>query len=130
MIPEYSIELRFEGNDLDQDNLTSEMGLTPSHLRITKDGLHLWAYNGSDKFDEPIYWHSFEEGFSFLLDKLEGLEDIIKKYRDQYSAYFWCGHFFSDYNGKLTFSPLLLERIAKLKIEIILHSYYSKSDEE
>jgi hypothetical protein len=84
----------------------------------------IWAYDGSERFDEPIYWPSFEVGFIFLLDKLEDRFSAIAELKNQFVVRFWCGHFQFGPDGGPTLSPNLLERLAAAGIEVFIDTHF------
>ncbi len=57
----FSVEFRVMCDSEFADAVISEMGLVASHLRYTNDKF-IWGYDGTDKYDEPIYCTTSKKG--------------------------------------------------------------------
>lgn len=125
---EFSVELRIEGTDLSIHSITEKLNLIPSHTREatdTKAGL-IWGYNGSDLYDEPIYWESLETGLEFLLGKIYPFEKQIRDYSTKYEVYFYCGHFHSGFDGGPYLPISILGKLAKFGIGVYIDTYFAE----
>lgn len=133
---EYLVELRISGAELVPAAVTKDLGLEPSLVREVGErrgerkvwDQALWAYNGSPSAT-PKHWASFEEGLTFLLDKLEPLRTQIEIYRTKYEIVWWCGHFQSSFDGGPTFSAGLLRRLADFGVALYIDNYFSGAHE-
>jgi len=134
---EYSVELRIHGQDLNPEIITNDLGLTPSrkYKRGDKRGdgewdEGMWGYDGTDRYDEPVYWRSLEEGLLFLLNKLYPVIDKLGEYRVKYELILWCGHFQSSFDGGPTFSPHLLKKLGEFGVTLFIDNYFSEPSED
>ena len=132
---EYTVELRISGAELVPTTITEALGLEPSLVRQVGEqrgagkvwDQALWGYNGFAA-DNPKSWTSLEEGLAFVLDKLEPLRNEIEKYKQQYDAVWWCGHFQSSFDGGPMLSAKLMRRLADFGVDLYLDNYFVDSD--
>lgn len=131
----YTVELRLWGDALDPDLVTKETGLQPCQTRRTGQPIgtrrtystNMWAFNGeSDEYGRN--WESLEEGLTFVLNALAGFEHHFVRYRDEYRATWWCGHFQSSFDGGAVLSAPLLGRLAAFGVDLFIDNYFDQSE--
>lgn len=132
-VHEYSVQFRIlvPGNTV--EFISEKTGLQPSHVRyIDKTDESIWGYNGSDEFDYSIRWENFEDGLEFVLDKLEPLRETLDEFisAEKNTCVWWCGHFYSSFDGGPTLSPKLLRRLGDFGVELYIDNYWSSKPEE
>ena len=131
---EYMVEFRISGAELVPATITQALGLEPSLVRQVGErrgegkvwDKALWGYNGFPG-DTPKSWASLEDGLRFVLDRLEPLRSEIDKYKQEYDAVWWCGHFQSSFDGGPTLSAKLMRRLADFGVELYIDNHFVDS---
>lgn len=129
----YSVEFRVFG--LDPALVSRELALRPCQTRTKGDERipgrgdpDMWAYNGTDKTE--VFWGTLEEGVSFTLESLWPLREVIAKYKELGAqVIWWCGHFYSSFDGGPTLSPGLLKKLGEFGAELFIDNYFSEPSE-
>jgi hypothetical protein len=119
---EFTVEFRIRCEAEFADSVTSHMGLKASHERYYEDKF-IWGYDGTDKYDEPVYWNDLEEGLNFVMTKLESKLEIIRSLSKQHECIWWCGHFLDTPNEGSILSSHCLKRMAEFGIDYFLDTY-------
>lgn len=135
---EYTVEFRIFGKELVPSDVTNELGLQPSQVRNAGDRRDshtswqesLWAYDGCPASSGVKTWDSLEDGLRFVLLKLSPLKDKINSYSPRFGVIFWCGHFYSSFNGGPTLSPGVLRLLGEFGVEVFIDTYFSPEPEE
>lgn len=133
---EYTIELRITGAALVPASVTATLQLEPSLVREVGERRSavqvwdeaLWAYDGFPG-ESSHNWSSLEEGFHFLLDKLEPLKTQIEEYKQDHEVFFWCGHFQSSFDGGPKLSAKLFRRLADFGVDVFSDNYFFEPEE-
>lgn len=132
----YTVELRFVGDDLDPDAITSELALPPSVMNSLRTPLPgrvrrpLWGYNGHDDPAFQAEWSSLEEGLNFLVGRLSAIRPNIVGLAGRYEGLWWCGHFQTSFDGGPTLSPQLLRLLSAFECSLFLDNYHVNDEEE
>jgi hypothetical protein len=130
----YLASLRISGDPLNIREISSELGIEPTQVRIKgqprtgkKDvwGDSMWEYEV--RHDGKTDWPSLEDALLNLLSNLSSKRKILRRYQRQFRVCIFCGHFFSSFNGGPTFSPSLLKKLGDLEIELFIDTYSRQS---
>ncbi len=88
----------------------------------------MWAYNGTD--EQHVSWDSLEKGLNFVLNKLWPHLDTIASYKEMGAQLiWWCGHFYSSFDGGPSLSPTLLKKLGEFGAELYIDNYHSNDNE-
>ena len=128
---EHSVEFRISGAALVPATVTTALKLEPSLVREVGErrgatrvwDKALWAYDGFAG-QHSNCWSSLEDGFHFLLDKLEPLKTRIEEYKQDHDVFFWCGHFQSSFDGGPKLSAKLLRRLADFGVDVYIDNHF------
>lgn len=125
----YTVELRIVGENLDLDDVTRTIGITPSQVRRKGEhrsknstwtrnmwGLDVLPPNGSE-------WNSLEDGLAALMNRIRPHQSQIQSYLPANELYVWCGHFTSSFDGGPTLSANILKSIGDLGAQLCLDTY-------
>lgn len=128
----YTVELRVSGLNLDPDEVTKTLGLSPSQVRRKGERrgenfsctTNIWAFevlppDGCD-------WPSLEEALSAMLAAVGPIRSKLQSYSPTNDICLWCGHFTSSFDGGPTLSPALLKSLADFGIELFLDTYCTR----
>ena len=125
----YTVELRVAGKNLELEQVTRTLGVTPTQVRRkgerkserstwTED---MWSFEvlppGRDG------WASLEDGLIALLRIFGPIQDRLHPYSSANNVFIWCGHFTSSFDGGPLFSPGLLKSLGDFGVELILDTY-------
>jgi hypothetical protein len=135
---EYTVEFRILGKELIPSVVTEELGLQPSQVRNAGDRRDtnsrwqeaLWAFDGYPTSSGVRTWDSLEDGLRFVLLKLSPLKEKINSYSPRFRVIFWCGHFYSSFNGGPTLSPDVLRLLGEFGVEVFIDNHFSPEPEE
>jgi hypothetical protein len=124
----YTVELRIFG--LEPELVTRDLALGPCQTwhkgieRIRgKTDPDMWAYNGT--IEKERAWESLDEGLSFVLDKVWDHREAVAKYMQAGArVLWWCGHFYSSFDGGPSLSPGLLGKLGGFGVELFIDNYY------
>jgi len=133
MAHEYTVELRFLGDDLDPEEITKALKLTPSSLWAAGDPSPVryqphWSYNGHDAPGFSEHWADLDAGLSFLLGRLDNRLPEIRLIAQNYQAVWWCGHFQSSFGGGPMLSSRALSDLARSGIPLFIDCYFSDAE--
>jgi hypothetical protein len=129
----YTVELRFTGDTLDLAEVGQRLNLQPSSSsppHRTRKGRAFWAYNGHDQPGFQAEWESLEQGLDFLLNILSPHQSAVIELSRRYTAWWWCGHFQSSFDGGPILSPGLLTRIAAYGVQLAIDNYFSSDADD
>lgn len=130
----YTVELRIEGRDVVPSAISAQLHRQPTYAReagelrgkTKKFEYGLWSYAGEGVgTNSERKWTSLEEGLLHVMEQLLPVHARIRSYADKFDVYWWCGHFQSSFDGGPTFSPNLLEQLAKFGFPLSLENYFS-----
>ena len=134
-VSEYTISLRFFGDDLNPEEISSQLGAQPSTScrkgdvfhgkkgdRIEKTGA--WLLRASTKPGE-----SFEPLIDALLNGLTQDMQIWKSLATKYDGDLYCGVWLSESNQGMELSPGLMARLGERGLRLGL-DIYAKADED
>jgi len=131
----YTVELRFEGDQLEPSEISAQLGLNPcgalSPAQAQSDKRKrrpYWGYNGDEEEGFQAEWEDLEEGLQFLLKHLAPKKAGIIALARQFKGIWWCGHFQSSFDGGATLSPELLTELGSYGIPLYIDNY-SDDDE-
>jgi len=130
----YTVELRIDGEGLDPEQVTDDLGVAPSQAR--KKGAYrgqhsIWDTNTWSLEVTPAgqdSWSSLEDGLASLLDVIAPIRGKIQSYLQApgNDVYIWCGHFTSSLSGGPTLSAALLKSLGDLGTSLRICSYHSE----
>jgi len=128
-VDEYHICLRFFGDDLDPDAVSSVLGVQPTSScrkgdlfrgkvseRIEKTGK--WLLRLPEKPGEP-----FEPQIDALLNTLTQDLSVWRTLTQKYNADLFCGVWLRNWNRGMGLSPQLMARLAERGLELGLDIY-------
>jgi hypothetical protein len=127
----YSVDLTIAGDDLDEAEVSTKLGLQP--LVFLKKGEPLgperrrqqsvWSFDVRPSPDNPE-WHSLEDGLKSLVERLLPLKDDLRELRRRYSTEAHCGHFGTGFGGGPSISPETLQLLADLGLTLTIKTYW------
>ena len=129
----YSVELRIVGDDLEESEVSSVLGLRPTlfHKKGEQKSPTLqmnqsvWSFEVCSSPGNPE-WKSVEEGLASLLGTLLPLKDFLDELKQRYSVMICCGHFASGFGGGPSLSPEILRSLAALEVKLSISTYWSE----
>jgi Domain of unknown function (DUF4279) len=130
----YSVELRFFGDALDPEEISSVLGLQPSTYSSKDEPLlgrqrqPFWGYNGCEHPDFQVEWVSLEDGLAFVADRLLVRKSEIIELSNRFDGLWWCGHFQGSFDGGPTLSPQILDAVASFRCALYIDNYFSCDD--
>jgi hypothetical protein len=127
----YTVELRISGDQLDPNDVSRTLGITPTQVRIKGERRNqnsvwqenVWCYEVFPEEGES--WPNLEEGLNKLLSVIRPVQNQLQSYSSGNKICLWCGHFTSSFDGGPTFSPALLRCLADNGIALELDTYRS-----
>jgi hypothetical protein len=132
----YTVELRFSGDQLEPSEISARLGLQPSfvysqsqNLSSTRKRRPCWGYNGQEKEGYQIEWASLEDGFIFLFKILNSKKSEIIALSRQFDGVWWCGHFQASFDGGPKLSSEILAEIANYGIPLYIDNYFVDDSE-
>ena len=134
---EYTVELRFYGDNIDVANISNYLGLLPTNS-LTPRTLNpnsrpikpFWGYDAQPDREKYIMWNSLEEGFEFVWKNLRSKKSEIVSLSQKFEGIWWCGHFQASFDGGPTLSPSFLAEIASYTLPIYLDCYFVSNKQE
>ena len=129
----YLVSLRISGNALDPSEITSELGIEPTQVRIKGQQRpggksvwdeSMWEYEATPG-DNEREWRSLEEGLRQILSLFTSRQQLLQGYQQRFRVCLFCGHFTSSFNGGPTFTPTLLKELGDFGVELFLDTYRS-----
>lgn len=127
----YTVELRFEGSNLEPSEITKRLNLEPSNAfsktnsnSVYRKRRPYWAYNGQHEGGFNQEWTCLEDGLAFLNNILWSRKSLIISLASEYEGVWWCGHFQSSFDGGPTLSPKLLIEIGSYQIPLSIDNYF------
>jgi Domain of unknown function (DUF4279) len=135
-VDESSVSLRFFGNDLEPDTITTILGVCPTKSYRKGDVFRGKKYDYIQKIGSWRYHHtrrcaeiSLEEQLNSLFDLIAVDLDVWRDLTTKFKADLFCGLWLKEWNRELDFSPAILMRIAERGLRISL-DIYCESDED
>lgn len=124
----YTVELRISG--LDPMVITADLKLSPCQTWAEGIERHrgraypnMWAYNGTEHTE--YWWNSLNEGIEFMLSKLWSYRQAISDYKERGARLiWWCGHFYSGFDGGPSLPDTLLSRLGEFGAELFIDNYH------
>jgi Domain of unknown function (DUF4279) len=128
---EYSVELRFTGEELVPSEITTRLGLHPTNFFIhgmnypnARGRMPFWGYDAQGDREHYRGWGSLEEGFEFVCRELRSKKAEIIKLSQEFKGLWWCGHFQSSFDGGPTFTPSFLLEIASYGLPLVIDNHF------
>lgn len=126
---ETHVSFRFIGPQVDPDEVTSRLGLSPmeAHKAGEPDPKHptrthstgFWAIDSGVSTVDPIDVH-----ISRLLDQLEPRAEALAELRDMgYTGNLYCSYFMFQESGRIQMGSPTLSRIASLNLTLTIDTY-------
>ncbi len=128
-VSEYTISLRFFGEDLDPDVLSAQLGGIPTNPCCKGDVVKGKTYTRIEKYGRWLKSIDGKPGDSFepLIDGLlDGLSPDLELWRDlskRYDGDLYCGIWLGDDNQGMELSPRLMARLAERGLRLGLDIY-------
>ncbi len=130
---QYSVALRFSGDDLDPNFVSEKLQLTPAQAWKKGEDARPRSVTGGWEFrlepENARFWNSMEAGMNALMDALTPFRREIRDLAMQYHATWWIGHFQTSLAGGPTLAPATLERLCAFGIALSIDNYFSQGDE-
>lgn len=112
----YLVSLRISGETLVPSQITSELGLQPTQVRVKgqRRGPNsvwdesMWEYEVKPSSGERD-WRSLEGGLEAVLAIFFCRQRTLREYQQRFNVCLFCGHFSSSFDGGPTMSPSLLQ---------------------
>lgn len=129
----YLVSLRISGNALEPPEITSELGIEPTQVRIKGQPRSgdksvwdesMWEYESKPVGNERE-WRSLEQGLRQLLSVFSSRQQLLRGYQQRFRVCLFCGHFTSSFNGGPTFTTSLLKELGDFGVELFLDTYCS-----
>jgi hypothetical protein len=133
-VDEVSVSLRFFGDDLDPDTITSLLMCEPTtayrkgdtitgtkYDRVAKTGA--WMLNG--KWNAQL---KLEEQIHALFDRLSNAPEVWRQLTTRYDSDLFCGLSLHDWNRGLELSPEVMKRISERGIALNLDIYFTDDE--
>jgi hypothetical protein len=131
----YTVDLRIVGHDLNTEEVTQTLGLSPTQVRKRGERRgegstwtsNTWVFEvlppvGGD-------WVSLDDALVSLLSAIDPIRSRLEPYLRTNDVYLWCGHFTSSFGGGPTLSPSVLKSLANLGVRLCLDTYCEVPDE-
>jgi Domain of unknown function (DUF4279) len=132
---EYSVELRFTGENLVPSEISARLGLLPTNFFMrgmdypnAKSRRPFWGYDGQSDRENYKNWESLEDCFEFVCLELYSKKAEIIKLSQEFKGIWWCGHFQSSFDGGPTLSASFLAEIASYGLPIYLDNYFNTEE--
>ena len=130
----YTVELRIVGSNLDPEEVTRTIGLSPTQVRKKGErrsaestwANNMWALEALPP--DRSEWSSLADGLAALLGAIRPVQDRLRNYTSGNDLYIWCGHFASSFGGGPTLSPVLLKMLGDLGAQLVLDTYFEPPD--
>jgi hypothetical protein len=128
----YLVSLHISGETLDPSQITAELGIEPTQVRIKgqRRGPNsvwdeaMWEYEAKPSNGERD-WRSLEQGLQALLTAFDSRQRFLRECQQKFKVCVFCGHFSSSFDGGPTFSPSLLEQLGNFGIELFINTFHS-----
>ncbi len=130
------VTLRFVGDDVDPQHVSTLLELSPSH----SESKGMPVENHPSRIYPTNYWGidsplsekaSIADHIKYLLALLEPRKAaIVKLTKGGYEPNFYCGLFYTRYSGYIAFDPDVLGRIARLGASLDIHVYHNQDDNQ
>ena len=131
-VDECSVSLRFFGEDLDPNVITSILGIHPTKSCRKGDIFHGKVYDRIEKIGKWLYsikpcaGVSLEDQINNLFDRLPADLEVWRELTTRFEADLFCGLWLKQWNRGLDFSPETLKRIAERGLSIGLDIYFDE----
>jgi hypothetical protein len=127
----YSVELTIAGDDLDEAEVSTKLGLQPSVFLKKGEPLgpkrrrerSVWSFDVRPSPDNPE-WQSLEDGLRTLVEKLFPLKNDLRELRQRCSTEAYCGHFGTGFGGGPSISAETLRLLADLGLALTIKTYW------
>jgi hypothetical protein len=133
-VDEYSVSLRFFGDDLDPDAITTILGIYPTISYRKGD---IFRGRKFDRIQKTGSWRyhtqrcaeiSFEEQINNLLDLLPADLEVWRELNSKFAPDLFCGLWLKEWNRSLDLSSQTLMRIAERGLRIGLDIYFDAGE--
>lgn len=131
---QYTVELRIAGQDLDPDEITRSLGISPTQVRRKgerRSGASVWTENmwAYEVFpSQRDSWSSLSDGLTSLLNEVLPLKTRLQSFASANKIYLWCGHFTTDFDGGPTLPPELLKLLGEFGVGLELDTYHQSAE--
>jgi hypothetical protein len=127
----YSVELTIAGDDLDETEVSTKLGLQPSVFLKKGEPLgpkrrrerSVWSLDVRPSPDNPE-WQSLEDGLRSLIERFSPLKNDLRELRQRYSTDAYCGHFGTGFGGGPSISAETLRLLADLGLALTIKTYW------
>jgi Domain of unknown function (DUF4279) len=127
----YSVALMIAGDDLDQAEVSTKLGLQPLVFLNKGEPLSpkrrrersVWSCDVRPSPDDPE-WQLLDDGLKSLVEKLLPLKNDLRELRQRYSTEAYCGHFGTGFGGGPSISAETLRLLADLGLTLTIKTYW------
>lgn len=135
---EYSVELLVAGEDFDETEISTTLGLKPTLFQKKGELMSpkrrrdktVWSFAVNPSAEDPA-WDSLEDGLKCLSETLIPLKDRLRDLRQKYSTVAYCGHFSTGpygFAGGPSISPETLRQLGDLGLTLTIKTYWSEDE--
>jgi hypothetical protein len=138
-VHKYTVGLAISGDDLDETQISSILGLRASVFfkkgeplspwTKTKHSTSTWSFHFDPAEGKPE-WQSLEEGLVCMLKRLLPLKDALLELKKRYSMVAYCGHFGSGFGGGPSIRPETLGVLSQLGLTLTIKTYWGSTEPE
>lgn len=129
-----SVTLRFFGDDLDPDAISSALGSEPTNARKKGDTIGppdaaTTAQTGSWLLSsQPMSSTALDAQIDALFDRLTGDLAVWQRLCGEYTADLFCGLWSKEFHRGLELSPAVLARITERGLAVAFDVYFVEGD--
>jgi Domain of unknown function (DUF4279) len=131
---QYSVALRFTGDDLDPNAVSEKLQLQPAQAWRKGEDARPRSVTGGWEFrlepDNARFWSSMDSGLNALMDTLTPFRREIRELALRYHAMWWIGHFQTSLDGGPALSSTTQERLSAFGIALSIDNYFSQGEDD
>jgi len=138
-VHEYTVELLISGDDLDEGEISTRLGLRASVFFKKGESLSpqtkrerstsTWSFRFDPPYGKPV-WPSLEDGLMCMIERLLPLKDVLFELKNRYSMVAYCGHFGSGFGGGPSIRPETLGVLSQLGLTLTIKTYWGSTEPE